>query len=65
MKVTIDRFEGEFAIIELPDQTFINVPKQLFPGANERDGIDITIDSKETAKRKKRIGALMNDLFKD
>ena len=65
MKVTIDRFEGDFAVIELPDKTFINVPKKLFIGAVESDVIDITIDENETDERKKRINGLMNDLFKD
>jgi len=65
MKVTIDRFEGDFAVVELPDKTFINVPKQLFAGALESDVIDIAIDINETNKRKKIIGGLMEDLFKD
>lgn len=65
MKVTIDRFEGDMAVIELPDQTFINVPKKLFPGAKESDVIDMSIDKDETEERKKRIIGLMDDLFKD
>lgn len=65
MKVTIDRFEGEFAVVELPDKTFINVPKQLFSEAEESDVIDITVDKSETDVRKKRINGLMDDLFKD
>ena len=65
MKVTIDRFEGAFAVVELPDKTFINVPKQLFSEAEESDVIDITIDKNETNERKKRISGLMDDLFRD
>jgi len=65
MKVTIDRFEGEFAVIELPDKTFINIPRKLFPGALESDVIDVTIDKGETEERKKRISGLMEGLFKD
>ena len=65
MKVTIDRFEGTFAVVELPDKTFINVPRQLFSGVAESDVIDITVDKSETDERKKRISTLMDDLFKD
>ena len=65
MKVTIDRFEGNFAVVELPDQTMINVPKLLFPNAVESDVIDITIDKNETNERIKRISKLMNELYKD
>jgi hypothetical protein len=65
MKVTIDRFEGDFAVVELPDQTMINVPKCLFPSAVESDVIDINVDKSETIERKKRISELMADLFKD
>lgn len=65
MKVIIDRFEGDFAIVELPDKTFITVPKKLFQDAKESDVIEIIIDKNETVERKKRISNLMNDLFKD
>ena len=65
MKVIIDRFEGDFAVVELPDKTFINVPKQLFLDAKESDVIDITIDKSETNNRKEKIKGLMDELFKD
>lgn len=65
MKVTIDRFEGEYAIIELPDMTFVDVPRVLFPLAQEGDVIDISIDSAETERRTVRIKGLMTQLFKD
>lgn len=65
MKVIIDRFEGDFAVVEMPDKTFINVPKQIFKEAVESDVIDITVDKYETERRKKRIVGLLNELFKD
>jgi hypothetical protein len=65
MKVTIDRFEGEFAIIELPDMSFIDVPRILFVGAKEGDVINISIDKSETEIRENRIKGLMSELFKD
>lgn len=65
MKVVIDRFEGDFAVVELPDLTFVNVPRLLFPDAKENDVIDISVDKQETENRKKRIHDLMNTLFTD
>jgi hypothetical protein len=70
MKVTIDRFEGDFAVCEKPDRTMINIKKEKLPAeAKEGDvlvieGDKIQIDAGGTAKRKKRIENLMNDLWK-
>ena len=70
MKVTIDRFEVEFAVCEKPDRTMINTKKDKLPsGVKEGDvliieGSSITIDSRETSKRKKQINKLMDDLWK-
>ena len=70
MKVTIDRFEGEYAVCEKPDRTMINIKKDRLP-ANVKEGDILTIegeniqiDAGETAKRKKNIEKLMNDLWK-
>jgi hypothetical protein len=35
MQCIIDRFEGEFAVVELPDRTMVNMPRILVPGAKE------------------------------
>jgi hypothetical protein len=70
MKVTIDRFDGDYAVCEKPDRTTINIEKSRLPAsAKEGDiliieGDKIVIDSGATAKRKKRIENLMNDLWK-
>lgn len=61
----IDRFEGNFAVIEYEDITF-NFPKELLPKeAKEGDVLkfDITVDKEETEKRKKTIEDLAKDLF--
>lgn len=69
MKVTIDRFEGEFAVCEKPDRTMINIRKDKIPAnAKEGDmliieGDNIKIDS-GTTKRKRKIDNLMNELWK-
>jgi hypothetical protein len=70
MKVTIDRFEGVYAVCEKPDRTMINIEKGKLPAnAKEGDiliieGDSIKVDSGETIKRKKTIERLMNDLWK-
>ena len=65
MKVIIDRFEGEFAVIELAFGKTINVPKELFPNAKEGDVFSIELDKNETDSRKEKMTSLMNDLFVD
>ncbi|HEY93638.1 MAG TPA: DUF3006 domain-containing protein [Dehalococcoidia bacterium] len=70
MKVTIDRFEGEFAVCEQADRTMVNILKDNIPQeAKEGDiliieGDSISIDVEGTAERKKRINRLMDDLWK-
>lgn len=65
MQITIDRFEGDFAIIELPDKSFLNIPRKLFDGAVEGDVVDITINAAETELRRKNVKKLMDELFID
>jgi hypothetical protein len=64
MLVTIDRFEGEFAVVECPDRRMANLPKILVPDAKEGDVISIELCEDETNKRKREISGLMDDLFK-
>lgn len=63
LKVIIDRFEGDFAVVELDDLSMVNVPRILFKGANEGDVVDIIINNEETSKRKNNINKIMDDLF--
>ena len=61
----IDRFEGNFAVVET-DSGMINVPRFDLPdGAKEGDVLLLSVDSDGTASRKKRIDGMMNSLFKD
>jgi|Wag4MinimDraft_11_1082651.scaffolds.fasta_scaffold04972_2 hypothetical protein len=63
----IDRFEGDWAVIEYEDKIF-NFPKELLPKeAKEGDVLkfDVTVDIEETEKRKKAIEDLAKDLFVD
>ena len=65
MQVIIDRFEGEYAVVELEEGEFVNLPKVLVPSASEGDVINITIDKELTNKRKEKVINLMNNLFED
>lgn len=66
MKVIIDRFEGDFAVVELPDKTMVNMLKTLLPSeAKEGDVISITVDKEETKSRRAHIEKLMNDVWED
>lgn len=65
----IDRFEGNFCVVELDDKTFINIEIVKLPiGAKEGDAVkiynaNICIDLSETEKRKQRIEAKAKDLW--
>lgn len=64
MNFTIDRFEGNFAVVETETGVLLNIPKELLPeDAVEGDVFSIEKNIKETENRKKRIDGLMNELF--
>ncbi len=63
MKVILDRIEKEFAVVELPDQSFAELPLCLIPDAKEGDVICISVDREETARRAEKIHNLMTQIF--
>lgn len=63
MKVIIDRFEGDYAVVELEVGKCVNIPKILIPDAKEGDVIEIKIDRETTEERKKHIEELVNNVF--
>lgn len=75
MKGIIDRFEGNYAVVETDDKSTINIPIEQINNALEGDVIkynilseghfEVIIDKKETEIRKKAINNLMNELFID
>jgi hypothetical protein len=65
MKVIIDRFEGSFAVVEMENKVFVNMPKSLVPAsAKEGDVISIELDSNETEKRREKIEQLKREVQK-
>lgn len=64
MKVIIDRFEGDYAVVELESRKMVDLHRSLVPKeAVEGDIIEITVNESETKKRKKRIEKLTKDLW--
>ncbi len=69
MQITIDRFEGAYAIAEYTDEMgreqFAKIAKVLLPGAKEGDIVDISRNREETQARENKIKKLMDDLFEE
>lgn len=66
MKYTIDRFEGKFAVVELENGKFADVPCEAIPAeAKEGDIIVVSVDKSGTEKRRKEVRKLENDIFVD
>jgi hypothetical protein len=69
LKVTIDRFEGNYAVCEANDKSMLTIEKSKLPrSAREGDiliisGDKITIDVKGTREKKKNIKKLVDDLW--
>ena len=69
MKVTIDRFEGNFAVCETEECSMINIEISKLPKGSKQGDIliiqedIITIDLDETNKHKKVIKTLMDELW--
>lgn len=62
----IDRFEGEFAVVELDDGSFVNMPKAVLPeSVREGDVIIIQRDGIATDDRKNNIKKRMDGFFMD
>lgn len=69
MEIIIDRFEGEYAVVEYTDgqgtEKFANIAKVLLPDAKAGDVVRIALDKEETEARAKKINTLMEELFED
>lgn len=66
MKLIIDRFEGDFAVVELPDGQMVDCPKALLPDkAKEGSILNIIVDEEATNTKLKKVTERMNKLFKD
>lgn len=65
MYVTIDRFEGEMAVLILEDKTVLSAPRALFPGCAEGDVVQIQKNESATANKRQQAQTLVDNLFRD
>ncbi len=65
MYLTVDRFEGDFAVVETENGKMYNIPCELVPEAKEKDVIRIYIDKEKTEKRTDDVRTLIDELFND
>ena len=66
MKVTVDRFEGETAVLKVRpgEKQQILFPRELLPGVDEGDILDITVENEEqeTDAARERVSSLIEKL---
>lgn len=68
IRITIDRFEGNFAICETGDKQMIDIPVSILPEGSHEGGIyevGFTELKPEEEERKKRINEKINKLWAD
>lgn len=69
MKVTVDRFEGEIAVLLVrPEENYqILFPRSMLPGVGEGDLLEITVrkDEGETEETRERVSSLIEKLRKN
>jgi len=64
MRVIIDRFEGELAVLELENGEFVSVDTKILPpNAIEGSVINITCDEGETEKKRLAAKKKMDSIF--
>ncbi len=69
MKVIIDRFEGDLAVCEKEDGTFMDISSQNLPSeAKEGDvllinGNQISVNKSGTQERRNKINKFMEDMW--
>jgi hypothetical protein len=68
MFAVIDRFEGDFAVVQRDDGKILNIKKSFLPGkAREGDVIDLNkmiVDERETLSRKAEIRKLAENILR-
>lgn len=65
MEVIVNRIEGDYLILELPNGNVVDVSKELIPEAKEGDIIKILIDKEKTDIRRKEMQELVDSVFED
>ncbi len=66
MKWTIDRFEGDFAVVETENRQMADIPRAaLPPDVKEGDVVVLQIGREETERKKSEISERFKSLLKD
>ncbi len=63
MKFTVDRIEGEFAVVITDDGKRFDVPAGLFADLKEGNVYDLRLDEGEMKSRKARIEKLADEIW--
>ena len=63
MRLVIDRFEGNYAILIDENENSYNVDKRLFKNNREGDIIYITYNKQETKNKKVEMEKMIDKLF--
>ena len=64
MKITVDRIEGDLAVCELPDMSFVNIPKIVLGDVKEGDVFEIIKDESVKQEQMQRAQSLFDKLKK-
>lgn len=60
----LDRFEGDYGILEIDEGQFIQIPKSLLPEIiAEGDVLKLVVDEKATLERKEAMANRLKRLF--
>lgn len=60
----IDRFEGDSAIVELPDKTMVRVPRRILPlAAGKGDTVELSVDKEKAPERIEEIRKILDELW--
>ena len=62
---TVDRTEGDYIILELPDGSSVSMPKALCPYAKEGDVVSVDIIKEKRDLNMQKAKAKMDSIFKE
>lgn len=66
VQIIVDRFEGNYVVVELPDGTFESIPASILPNCTCVNAvIDISINFPETKKKLEIAEKLVKTMWKE
>jgi len=67
IRVVIDRFEGELAVLEIAGEGVVDWPRKFLPEGSHEGAIldfDIELNPEAEAKQRKKVAALQDELLR-